>query len=86
MPIVNEQIRDIAQTIIDATGLAHVDIDQLDEDTMLSDGPLELDSIDILEVVAAIEDKYKVKVSDAQEGANYFQSLKTIHNFIQEKK
>lgn len=82
MPIANTQIKEIAQLIIDATGLSHVSIEELNDDSMLGDAPLQLDSIDILEVVATIEDKYKVKISNAKEGATHFRSLKTILEFI----
>jgi acyl carrier protein len=85
MPIANEDIKEIAQIIIDATSLTHVDINELSDDSFLGTEPLDLDSIDILEVIAAIEDKYKVKIADAKEGAKHFQSLKTIHNFVTSK-
>ena len=85
MAISDPQISDIAKTIIDATGLKHVNIDDLHDESQLGDEPLEMDSIDILEAVAAVEEKYKVRIVNAKEGATHFQSLKTIANFINSK-
>lgn len=86
MAINDAQIVDIATTILDATGLEHIDMSELTNESMLGEAPLELDSIDILEAVAAIEDKYKVHIVDAKEGAKYFKSLQTISDFINSKK
>jgi len=86
MAISSPQILEIAQTVISAVGLPDIDLDELSNESMLSEAPFTLDSIDILEIVAAIEDQYKVHVVDAKEGAMHFQSLQSIANFINSKK
>lgn len=80
-----EKIRDLAQLILDSVGIDSVDVNTLDADTQLGPQGLGLDSIDILEVVAAVEDQFKVKVADAKEGSEHFQTLGSILNFINVK-
>ena len=85
MPISDKHIKEIANMVIDAVGLKHISIDELSDDSKLIEPPLELDSVDVLEVVAATEDKYGVHITDAKEGAKHFQSLQTISSFINAK-
>jgi acyl carrier protein len=83
----NQQfILDIAKTIAESTGLKNVDYSQVTLKTKLNEPPFNLDSIDILEAVNCIEEKYKVRVMDAKEGATHFQTMETIMNFINAKK
>ncbi len=76
-------IREIATTILDAVGIDNIDIETITAETSLGENGIGLDSIDILEAVAAIEDAYKVKIVDAIEGAKYFKSFGTIEDFVQ---
>lgn len=75
-------IDEVAQIIINAIDLSDVDAKELGPETLLGQAPFELDSIEILEVIAAIENHYGVKVADANEGAKYFQSLGSIAEFV----
>ncbi|MBT3980130.1 MAG: acyl carrier protein [Bacteriovoracaceae bacterium] len=76
---------ELATHIIEAVGLVEVDPASVGADDPLTEAPLHLDSIDILEAVTAVEDKYGVKVKDAEEGAKYFRSLNSISEFISQK-
>jgi acyl carrier protein len=83
----NQQfILDIAKTIAESTGLKNVDYSKVTLDTKLNGPPFNLDSIDVLEAVNCIEEKYKVRVMDAKEGATHFQTMGTIMNFIKKNK
>ncbi len=83
MAITSPLIMEIAETIIDAAGLSHVNIEELQNNESLGgESKFGMDSLDILEAVAAIEEKYKVRVLDAKEGAIHFQSLETIAAFV----
>lgn len=83
MAITNPLVREIAEIIIDAACLSHVNIDDLENNENLGgDSKLAMDSLDILEAVAAIEEKYKVRILDAKEGAVHFKNLETIAAFV----
>ncbi len=82
----NEQmIQEIALTIAEATGLKNVDLSAIKGETQLNQGPFNLDSIDILEAVAAIENKYGVLIVDAKSGAVHFKNLQSIVDFVKNK-
>jgi acyl carrier protein len=85
MPSNDEMIVDIAKTIAEATGLKNIDFSQVKAETKLIDPPFNLDSIDILEAVASIEDKYDVKIVDSKAGAVHFKNLQTIVDFVNSK-
>jgi acyl carrier protein len=79
-------VSEVADLIIKSVNLQHMAKDQLSAETTLTQGGLGLDSVDILEVVVAIEHKYGVKVESAQTGAQHFKTIGTICDFIQANK
>jgi acyl carrier protein len=79
-------IHEIATLISEATGQKNIDLSSVTGETKLTENPFNLDSIDILESVATIEEKYKVYIVDAKDGAKHFQSLQTIADFVKSKK
>lgn len=82
----NEQIvNEIIPLIVNAVNLHHVDPKTLNASTSLRDGGLELDSVDILEIIVAVEHRYGVKIDDAETGKKYFRTLGTIAQMIQER-
>lgn len=81
-----ELIDQISQTIINAVNLHHINIKEVNANTPLMEGVLNLDSVDVLEAVVAIEHKFNIKVESAEEGKKYFQTIGTIAEFITEKK
>lgn len=83
----NAQILDeVKDVVIDTVNLTHIDKNELDHSTPLMNGPLELDSVDILELVVAIEHHFKVKVASSEEGKEAFQTLGSISDFIEKRK
>jgi hypothetical protein len=50
----------------------------------LHGGPLGLDSIDILELVLAVEERYGVKIGDEERGRKAFGSIAALAGFILE--
>ncbi len=77
-----ELTNDIINLILKSVGLNHLKPEEVNENTLLREPPFDMDSIDVLEVVAAIEDKYKIKVLGPEEGVKHFQSVSTITNFV----
>ncbi len=76
-------VNEITDLIIQSVNLQHLDRTQIKAETPLTQGGLGLDSVDILEVVVAIEHQYGVKVADAETGAKYFRTIGTISEFVQ---
>jgi acyl carrier protein len=52
-----------------------------DEDPLLK-GPLGLDSIDVLELVLAVEEEYGLKISDEQLSEGTFNSIAALAEFV----
>jgi len=80
-----EIVLQLASLIVESVNLNHVDPLTLNAETKLMDEGLELDSVDILECVVVIEQKFGVKIKNADQGREVFQTLGTIANFIQKK-
>ncbi|HEX4924915.1 MAG TPA: phosphopantetheine-binding protein [Bdellovibrionales bacterium] len=78
----NEIVNQVIDVIVDAVNLRHVDKATVTGDTPLTHGGLGLDSIDILEIVVAVEHKFGKKVADAEVGKKYFQTIGTIADFV----
>lgn len=76
------QIRDL---IVSSVNLKHVDTATITADTALAGSGLDLDSIDILEIVVAVEQRFGVKVKDTDDGKQIFRTLGTIADFVHSK-
>lgn len=69
--------------IIDALNLKHLKPDDIgDEQPLFMDG-LGLDSIDALELIVLLQQKYNIKVSNPQEGPKIFKTVKSLAEYIQ---
>lgn len=79
----DELIEQLKTDIIEQLNLVDINKDDFQADTPLFGTGLGLDSIDSLEISVLLERKYKVKVTNSQEGKKVFQSLRTIAEFIQ---
>ena len=80
-PILNE----VVQVIRNSVNLHHLEESRFSAETSLREGGLELDSVDILEVIVAIEHKFGVKVEDATMGKKYFRTIGSIADLVQTK-
>lgn len=81
-PVFNEVISVIRNSV----NLHHLEDSRFTPETSLRDGGLELDSVDILEIIVAVEHHFKVKVDDAEMGKRYFRTLGTITELVQTRK
>ena len=79
-------ISEIAQVILESVNITYVETSEITAETPLMGGILELDSVDLLEAVIAIEDHYDIKIANAEEGKESFRTFGTIANFIQSKR
>jgi acyl carrier protein len=85
MPSNDKMILEVAHVIAESTGLKNVDLTKVTGETKLIDPPFNLDSIDILEAVSSIENKYHVQIVDSKAGAIHFKNLQTIVDFVSSK-
>jgi acyl carrier protein len=79
-PQVLSQVIDI---VFDAVKIRSVARDTVDGGVTLGRGGLGLDSIDILEVVVAVEHEFGIKIADKVTGQAVFRSLGTIADYVQ---
>lgn len=75
-------MNEVKNLIITSVNLHHLDPQTITADTSLREGGLELDSVDILEVVVAVEQTFGVKINDAEVGKQHFRTIGTIADFV----
>ncbi len=80
---IDELIEQLKNDIIEQLNLVDIKKEDFQADTPLFGSGLGLDSIDSLEISVLLERKYKVKITNSQEGKKVFQTLRTIAEFVQ---
>jgi len=80
-----QALNDVITVIRDSVNLHHLEPSRFTAETSLREGGLELDSVDILEVIVAVEHKFGVKVDDAEMGKKYFRTIGTIADLVSQK-
>jgi len=82
MENLKEQLKQQIIQILNMEDLTPADIN--DEAPLFGDG-LGLDSIDALELIVMLEQQYKIKIANPEEGKEIFHSINSLANFITEK-
>ncbi|WDZ98755.1 phosphopantetheine-binding protein [Mucilaginibacter sp. SJ] len=77
---------DLKEQIIEQLNLQDVKPEDIGDDQALFGDGLGLDSIDALELIVLLQQKYKVKLSNAEDGPKIFRSVRTIAEFIESTK
>ena len=80
-----ELVDEIKRLIVDSVNLQHIPLSDITESTTLFGEGLGLDSVDVLEIVVAVERKYGLRVRDAQTGQRTFRSVGSIADFVAQK-
>lgn len=75
-------IADLKRQIIEALNLKHLKPEDIGDEQPLFVEGLGLDSIDALELIVLLQQKYQVKIENPQEGPKIFRSVKTIAEYI----
>ena len=73
----------LKKQLIDHLNLEDLSVKDIKDDTPLFGDGLGLDSIDALEIIVMLDNKFNVKISDPEEGAKIFQSINTLAEFIE---
>lgn len=76
--------REIKELIVEQLRLKDVSPSGIDDNESLVEGSLSLDSIDFLELTVAMEKKYGIKITDAEEVEKIFVSVSSIAGHIAE--
>jgi acyl carrier protein len=76
-----EQVRDVLATTLGIKDRA----DRLTPDTALWDALPEFDSMAVLELIAALEDRFDIVLDDSEISGEIFGTLGTLTAFVQEK-
>ncbi len=81
-----ELIIKIKEQVIEVLNLEDVEPNEIDTDSPLFGDGLGLDSIDALELIVLLEKQYGIKIEDPKDGKKIFYSIRTIAEYIEEKK
>ena len=73
---------DLKKQIITQLNLKDLKTEDIGNDQALFVEGLGLDSIDALELIVLLQQEYKIKLSNADEGPKVFQSVKTMAEYI----
>ena len=76
-------IANLKKQIIEALNLKHLKPEDIADDQPLFVEGLGLDSIDALELIVLLQQHYKIKIENPQEGPRIFRSVRTIAEYIQ---
>jgi len=73
---------DLKVQIIETLNLKQLKPEDIGDDQPLFMDGLGLDSIDALELIALLQQKYNIKITDPQEGPRIFKSVRTMAEAI----
>ncbi len=80
---------EVKNLIVEACNLKSIGVhaDEIDVDAPLvgPDSPWEIDSLDAIEIVAAVEKKYKVRINNVDTAQRLLRSVRTLTDFIESK-
>ncbi|MBC6491883.1 phosphopantetheine-binding protein [Flavihumibacter stibioxidans] len=74
-------VEDLKQQIIEQLNLQVKPEEIVAGDPLFNEG-LGLDSIDALELIVLMQQKYRIKLANAEEGPKVFQSIDTMADYI----
>jgi len=78
----NKLMANLKRQIIAQLNLKDLKPEDIGDDQPLFVEGLGLDSIDALELIVLLQQEYKIKLSNAEEGPRVFYSVKTIAEYI----
>ena len=75
---------EIKETIVSSLSISDVDPNKIDDALPLMENSLlDLDSVDILEIVVALQRKYDVRIDDQNLAREVLKSIDTIAEFVE---
>ncbi|MBX3239032.1 MAG: acyl carrier protein [Chitinophagaceae bacterium] len=76
---------DLKRQIIEQLNLKDLKPEDIGDDQPLFVEGLGLDSIDALELIVLLQQEYKIKLANAEEGQTVFRSVRTMAQYITER-
>ena len=80
--LMEQLISELKVKIVDLLDLTNIQPEDIDADSPLIGGKLELDSIDVLEMVIMIEKDYGVRIENRELGEKVFANLAAMAAYI----
>lgn len=77
-----ELIDTLKHQIVEQLNLQHLKAEEIGDDQPLFGEGLGLDSIDALELIVLLQQKYGIKLANPAEGPKIFQTVRTMADFI----
>lgn len=78
---------DLKHLIVETLRMEEISPEDIaDDEPLFGDEGLGLDSVDALELVVHIEEKYGIQIQDEEVGRKVFASINALADFIQQKK
>ena len=78
----SELISTLKKQIVEQLNLQHIKPEEIGDDQPLFGEGLGLDSIDALELIVLLQQKYGIKLANPQDGPQVFKSVKSIADYI----
>ncbi|WP_448699589.1 phosphopantetheine-binding protein [Mucilaginibacter sp. AW1-3] len=75
-------IAELKQQIAEQLKLKNIKAEDIGDDEPLFGDKLGLDSLDVLELIVLLKQKYKLRVTNAGDGHKVFQSVRTMAEYI----
>ncbi len=72
----------LKKQIVEQLNLQHIKPEDIGDDQPLFVEGLGLDSIDALELIVLLQQKYGIKLADSSEGPKIFHTVKTMADYI----
>jgi acyl carrier protein len=73
---------DLKKQIVEQLNLQHVKPEEIGDDQPLFIEGLGLDSIDALELIVLLQQRYGIKLNNAEDGPKVFRSVRTMAEYI----
>jgi acyl carrier protein len=77
--------RALKELLIERLKFEDMTPDDIRDDEPLFEGGLGLDSIDALEIVVLLESEYGIKVKNESAARQYFRSISTLADFVEQR-
>ncbi|MBK5259505.1 MAG: acyl carrier protein [Thermoanaerobaculia bacterium] len=81
----NDLRRRLKELLIERLKFEDMTPDDIQDDEQLFGGGLGLDSIDALEIVVMLESEFGIKVKNESSARDYFKSIASLAEFVQER-
>jgi acyl carrier protein len=75
-------ITDLKEQIIDQLKIKNIKPEDIGDEEPLFGAGLGLDSLDVLELIVLLKQKYKLRVTNAEEGPKVFRSVRAMAEYI----